>query len=190
LLAGNWIANWIPLGPSPLRPVPLFYLFLQNYLNLPFGSLIWVWLAVAWSLGVEEQFCLLAPHIIRYLSLQKLRVCSLASLLLAPLLRVLVYFFVQDGRYSIYTWMPCRADSLAFGVLAALLWRDSAICAWYAAHRRLFFMLIAVLLAPLPIFIKWIFVPYTLAMGRLGCSWLALLFTALLLLCLLEPTGR
>jgi peptidoglycan/LPS O-acetylase OafA/YrhL len=189
LLAGGWLANFIPLGPSPLRPVPLFYLFLQNYLSLPFGSLIWVWLAVAWSLGVEEQFYLLAPPLIRYLPLQKLRLCLFATLLLAPLLRVLVYFFVQGGRYSMYAWMPCRADSLAFGVLAAMLWREGTISAWYAAHKRLFFIFVVILLAPLPIFIKWMFVPYTLAMGSFGYSWLALLFTTLLLLCLLEPTG-
>jgi hypothetical protein len=32
--------------------------------------------------------------------------------------------------------MPCRPDSLAFGVLAAMLWREGAIAAWYATHSR------------------------------------------------------
>jgi peptidoglycan/LPS O-acetylase OafA/YrhL len=197
LLASTWLANFIPLGASPLHLVPYFYLFLQNYGVVPFGSLVWVWLAVAWSLGVEEQFYLLAPPVIRYLSLQKLRLCLLVTLLLAPLLRVFVYFYIPDGRFFMYTWMPCRADSLAFGVLAALLWRDGSVARWYAAHRRLFFISLAILLfplaillAPLSVFLKRPLIPYTLTMGSFGYSWFALLFTALLLLCLLEPTGR
>ena len=84
---------------------------------------------------------------------------------------------------------PCRADSLAFGVLAAIYWRDGSVRQWYAMNRRLFLFALAVLAAAIPIFIKWMFVPYTLAMGAFGFTWLAMLFTGLLLFSLLEPHG-
>ena len=196
IFAGAWLASFISLGAAPLHPVPYFYLFLQNYRRIPFAPLIWSWLAVAWSLGVEEQFYLLAPPLIRYFSPEKLRRCLLAVLLIAPILRVFVYFHIPGGHYFMYTWMPCRADSLAFGALAALFWRDGSIARWYAAYRRLFFVAlllllipVAILLAPLSIFLQKSFLPYTLAMGSFGYSWFAVLFTALLLLCLLEPAG-
>jgi peptidoglycan/LPS O-acetylase OafA/YrhL len=196
VFAGAWLANYIPLGAAPLHPVPYFYLFLQNYHNFPFAPLMWAWLGVAWSLGVEEQFYLLAPPLIRYLSLEKLRLCLLATLLIAPLLRVFVYFHIPDGFYFMYTWMPCRADSLALGVLAALFWRDGSIARWYAANRRLFFFAlvlllipVVILLTPVSFFLKKSLLPHTVGMGTLGYSCFALLFTALLLLCLLEPAG-
>jgi len=88
-----------------------------------------------------------------------------------------------------YVWMPCRADSLAFGVLAALLWREGKIATWYSAHRMRFYTLLIILALPIPAFIKWLFSPYSFAMGFLGYSWLAALFSCLLLLALLEPQG-
>jgi hypothetical protein len=85
--------------------------------------------------------------------------------------------------------MPCRADSLAFGVLAAVFWRDGSIRRSYASHPLAFKTSLAILALAIPIFIKWLFNPYSLAMGLFGYSWLALFFTGVLLFCLLEPDG-
>jgi peptidoglycan/LPS O-acetylase OafA/YrhL len=188
--AGAWLSHLIPADSSALRFVPLFYVFVQNYFEVPFGSLIWVWLTATWSLGVEEQFYLVAPPLIRFLSIKTLKTVLIATLFLAPILRVLVYFYAPDGHDAMYTWMPCRADSLAFGVLAAVMWREGAIRRWYDCHRRFFFISMAILGSAVPVFIKWKFDPHTLAMGAFGYTWLALFFTGLLLLCLLEPDGR
>jgi peptidoglycan/LPS O-acetylase OafA/YrhL len=188
-LAGGALSQVMPVGSSAFHTIPLFYLFLQNYLQLPFGSLIWTWLAVTWSLGVEEQFYLVAPPLIRVLSGEALKKVLLATVLAAPILRVLVYRLLPNGGTSMYVWMPCRADSLAFGVLAAIYWRDGTVRQWYQINRRLFLLALAVLAAAIPFFIKWMFVPYTLAMGAFGFTWLAMLFTGLLLFSLLEPHG-
>jgi peptidoglycan/LPS O-acetylase OafA/YrhL len=188
-VTGGAVSRVMPIGSSAFHTIPLFYLFLQNYLQLPFGSLIWTWLAPSWSLGVEEQFYLVAPPLIRVLSGKALKKVLLATVVAAPILRVLVYRFLPNGGASMYVWMPCRADSLAFGVLAAIYWRDGTVRQWYEMNRRLFLLALAVLAAAIPFFIKWMFVPYTLAMGAFGFTWLAMLFTGLLLFSLLEPHG-
>jgi peptidoglycan/LPS O-acetylase OafA/YrhL len=188
-LAGDSVSHLIPTVSAGFQYVPLYYLFLQNYIQLPFPSFIWVWLAAAWSLGVEEQFYLLAPPLIRFLSSKSLKLVLVSVIFVAPLLRIFVYFFVPSGPTAMYAWMPCRADSLAFGVLAAILWRDGSIRRWYSSHPLLFQTSLAILGLAIPVFIKWMFVPYTLPMGVFGYSWLALFFTGLLLLCLLEPNG-
>ena len=189
ILATGWVVHLLPMGQAGYRFIPLYYLFLQNYIQLPFGSFIWVWLAAAWSLGVEEQFYLLAPPLIRFLSRRTLNILLVSVILLAPLLRVLVYVYLRGGATAMYVWMPCRADSLAFGVLAAVFWRDGTIRRYYDSHPFAFKTSLAILVLAIPIFIKWLFDPYNIAMGLFGYSWLALLFTGLLLFCLLEPNG-
>ena len=188
-LFGVSIGNVYPNDPSALKLLPGYYLFIQNYLRLPFGSFAWLWLAVAWSLGVEEQFYLVSPPLVRFLSLRKLKSTLIATLLLAPLFRATLYLLWSGGATAIYVWMPCRADSLAIGVLAALLWREGKLEAWYAAHHTQFYVLLAILALAIPFFTKWLFSPYAFWMGFIGYSWFALFFVCLLLLGLLEPRG-
>jgi peptidoglycan/LPS O-acetylase OafA/YrhL len=188
--AGPSIGGVYANPPSTTNVLPVFFLFLQNYVALPFGSFAWLWLAVAWSLGVEEQFYLVSPPLVRFFSVKRLKQVLVATLLLTPLFRLAVYTLWSHGSDAIYVWMPCRADSLAMGMLAALLWREGRIHAWYSAHRSKFCALLIVLLLPIPLFIKWLFSPLQFWMGFLGYSWLALLFACLLVQCLLEPQGR
>src|SRR5437660_873624 len=84
---------------------------------------LWVWLAVTWSLAVEEQFYLLAPPLIRWMSLRNIVVALGCAICGAPILRVLVLKFLPSEPYAATFWMPCRADALAMGVLLALAWR-------------------------------------------------------------------
>ena len=113
----------------------------------------------------------------------------IATLLLAPLFRATLFLLWSGGATAIYVWMPCRADSLAIGVLAALLWREGKLEAWYAAHHTQFYVLLAILALAMPFFTKWLFSPYAFWMGFIGYSWFALFFVCLLLLGLLEPHG-
>ena len=85
--------------------------------------------------------------------------------------------------------MPFRADSLAVGMLAALLWREGAIETWFLRHRKTSYLILATLLVPFPFFLRWLFSPFAFWMGAVGYTWLALLSVTLLLLCLLNARG-
>ena len=124
------------------------------------GPWVGSWLAVTWSLGVEEQFYLISPPLVRLLSTQNLKSILIATLILTPMFRAALFLFWAGGRFAMYVWMPCRADSLAMGVLAALLWREGKIQRWYVSYRSQFYLLIAGLALSIPFFIKWLFSPY------------------------------
>jgi peptidoglycan/LPS O-acetylase OafA/YrhL len=187
LLVGTKVGSFIPSNQAALRLLPIYYLFFQNYISLPIGTLAWYWLAVAWSLGVEEQFYLVAPPLVRFLPSAKLKTALIAVLFLTPLFRAFLFWVWPGGKEAIYVWMPCRADALAMGVLAAMLWREGKIQNWYADRRNYFIILIGTLAAAIPFFVKSLFSPYAFWMGFLGYSWLALFFTCVLLFSLLEP---
>lgn len=189
LFFGNSIGGVIPNDVAALRFLPFYYLFLQNYLFLPVSTLGWFWLAVTWSLGIEEQFYLVSPPLVRFLSLRKLKLVLLTALIVTPLVRAALFLLWHPGRSVMYIWTPCRADSLAMGMLVALFWHEGKIQTWYAAHRTEFYAILGLLTALVPLSIKWVFSPYAFWMGFLGYSWLALLFSCLLLLSLLAPRG-
>jgi peptidoglycan/LPS O-acetylase OafA/YrhL len=84
---------------------------------------------------VEEQFYLVAPLLIRLLSGRSLKAFLLAVIAGAPLLRAYLRFDTAINRTLITAMMPCRADSLAVGILAAVLWRSPIArqsCPWAA----------------------------------------------------------
>ena len=74
-----------------------------------------------WSLGVEEQFYLLWPFALRFLSERGLRRLSWAVIVSAPILRILLYRYAPSFRAGIDETFPTTADILATGCLLALL---------------------------------------------------------------------
>ncbi len=76
-----------------------------------------------WSLQVEEQFYLFYPLIVLFLSRLRLRQLLIACVVIAPLLRLFL-FFVTGTTVAGYVLTPCRMDSLALGGLVALLVRS------------------------------------------------------------------
>jgi len=108
--------------PCDVRRVVVQLLFLQN-LTYSLTPLQWIWFSVTWSLAVEEQFYLLAPPLIRFLSPRNLLLALASTICLAPVLRWLVFRYLREGNYAAVFAMPCRADALALGILLALLWR-------------------------------------------------------------------
>jgi peptidoglycan/LPS O-acetylase OafA/YrhL len=183
-------ARLLPVDAHFTQFIPLYVVFLQNYhVITPFHTLGWFWFLVMWSLAVEEQFYLIAPPLIRYFNQETLKRILIVTLILAPLLRFLVYKFVRDGEIGMYNWTPCRADSLALGVLTALLWEKGTLSAWLVSNRKFFYSGLAVLGAAIPLCLKWLYSPFDRVMGLLGYSWFAMLFAGLIIWGLFEPEG-
>lgn len=81
-------------------------------------------LGALWSLAVEEQFYLVWPFLVLFLSAKWLTRFAFVGLLAAPLLRAAATPFFQT-HYPIYFLTPFRLDLLCAGALLAILWQKS-----------------------------------------------------------------
>jgi peptidoglycan/LPS O-acetylase OafA/YrhL len=96
-----------------------YWLYLSNWHDGLAGRFGHRFLAVAWSLAIEEQFYLVWPLVVRLLSRRALAAVCVAAIAGALALRVL---FVAAGAVplSVYVLTPFRVDTLAFGALVAI----------------------------------------------------------------------
>ena len=93
LVCGLYLgASRLESSSVDLVRVPRYLLYIQNWSAS--GSLFeYFWLGPTWSLAVEEQFYLVAPVLIRFLSVRSLTTVLVGTVLVAPLLRLLTFLF-------------------------------------------------------------------------------------------------
>lgn len=115
--------------------LPVFAFYLQNTWRLG-PTMRSPWLAHLWSLAVEEQFYLVIPCLIRFLSRRRLFQLLIATMFLAPLTRIVLVCYFPAHEMAPYRMTVCRADALAAGVLLALLWREKGELSWVLDHRK------------------------------------------------------
>ncbi|MBN9616442.1 MAG: hypothetical protein BGO25_02090 [Acidobacteriales bacterium 59-55] len=120
-----------------------FYFFLMNFVlafHIPHPQS----LDVLWSLAVEEQFYLLWPLVVYFLSERAIAWSAAAVVLAAPLLR---WFCTPLFAYHwpIYALTPFRMDLLAVGALIAILWRKRQHVIKRFGHYGLIFSALALL---------------------------------------------
>jgi peptidoglycan/LPS O-acetylase OafA/YrhL len=164
------------------------FLFVQNIWAHSSVIALW-WFGVTWSLAVEEQFYLATPLVIRFLDGARLRALLLLIIFSAPLLRAYFYFTEQPLAPHGYVFTPCRADSLALGMLAAIYWRDERFRSWLSTRRRSLFVLVTVLFAGMAALWRWYSNPLLFLPLTIGLSWIGLSYAALLLLTLQNRGG-
>lgn len=97
------------------------YLGLTNYIVCFPGPQLKA-LNPLWSLGVEEQFYLLWPFAVFFLSEKRLLWVALSLMILAPIFRVLMIPY-DTVHQIVYMGTPFRMDCLAMGALMTLAWR-------------------------------------------------------------------
>lgn len=169
-----------------------FFLFLQNYWFFHYPPIALLWFKPTWSLAVEEQFYVIAPLIMRLLSRRVLCMLLGAAICLAPLLRIWVHYNLHaPGSLELilgYTMTPCRADAIAIGIFAALVWRNTVFRQWLAYHGVFLYLIGGVLLGGVLLFGKWFPDSNTLPMQAFGYTWMDL-FYCLVLLLVLEKTA-
>ncbi len=102
-LAGNRV---IPIWAYLVMVHNIFIAHLQNFGNTS--------LSITWSIGVEEQFYIVFPFLIFILKEKWLPFLLGLAIVLAPLIRM-----QYSGWIPPYVLLPCRMDSMAFGVLIA-----------------------------------------------------------------------
>lgn len=181
-------SDWL-FGPTV--PWYSYATFTQNVRYALGESNLAYWLASTWSLAVEEQFYLVLPAVVWFVSRRRLPYLLGGAILAAPLLRLFLDLNYSWGKLASFNLMPCRADALLLGVAAALLVRNRSTWDSLKSNRRRLAWVGIVLLAGLAPFVllKGVDPNRSFWMSTLGFSWFAVLYAVLLLLALLYSDG-
>ena len=119
-----------------LIPWWAYILFAQNFWMAVIGGLGVGLLAPTWSLAVEEQFYLTIPFLVRHLRVRTLAIVLVATVVVVPVVRILFFHYDPQALTACYVLMPCRADALSLGVLAAMLVRNPKTWAAFAGQYK------------------------------------------------------
>ena len=193
LLAFTPLLHWVgPLGIAvdKLTIIPVYILFLENTAWSRGPAFRTGWLSGLWSLAVEEQFYLIMPAVVRFLSRRALVISLFLAIFGAPAARILVYkYIVPSHGAAPYILTPCRADALAMGVLLAVIWREERWKTWLHSHVGWLYGILGLLLAGV-LYLNFIGeTQYGYTMTVWGYSCLDSFFAMLLLLALVVPRG-
>jgi peptidoglycan/LPS O-acetylase OafA/YrhL len=199
LLAAPFTLGWLLFGDS-IRflledPLPLwsYFTFTQNFAMVHWGVWGTPWLGHAWSLAVVEQFYLILPFLIRFVSKEKLPYLLAGLILTAPLSRTVVFNFHPHGDFALYVLMPCRADSLLLGVLCAYAIRNERCLNLLRTHTKALYGVLMVLIAGVIVMV--LSRPATPTLHQpffapsYGYTWLALMYSCVLLIAVTEKRG-
>ncbi len=173
---------------APGLPIYSHFFFVQNLMVIPYTGLAGAWFSHLWSLAVEEQFYLVSPVVVRLLSIRLLTIFLACVIVAAPLLRIVLLARHADP-WLVSVLMPCRADSLAIGMLAAVFWRREQFREWLSNQSAMLYTILAVLFAGVAALWKWSPESQTLGMETIGFTWLAAFYVVVLLLALVRREG-
>jgi peptidoglycan/LPS O-acetylase OafA/YrhL len=174
----------------PWHSIPVYALFLQNYTKIDRAVIAVAWLGALWSLAVEEQFYLIVPTVVRFLSKPRLLLLLYSAILCAPAFRILLYKYLPAHPAAPYTLTPCRADALAMGVLLAFGWRSERWKAAFYRHQKPIWGICFLLLGVFLYLAVWSPFQYSLEMCSWGYSVVDIFFASLLVIAVMLPGSR
>lgn len=179
-LAGRWLLPHAPIfvGRMPLWVYPLYA---QNLMGDYTKAA--PWFGPTWSLAVEEQFYLLFPAIVRVFNRKALLIFLGLCVAGAPVLRTILILH-GNGPEQVHALLPCRADTLALGVMAALIMRSEGAKMWVLQKRGVLYACLSVLILGIASTVKWTNYLYA---GAVGYSMFAFMYFLLIVLLLVTP---
>ena len=144
------------------------------------------WVGITWSLAIEEQFYMLFPFAVYFLSRRSLTAAAVAGIVMALMCRAVVGVNVND--YASCVLLPCRMDGLLYVLVAVIVRNPREL----VIARQLRFLLELAVLAIVLVIMSNVLVnyaaelrasePYLSALVRnLYFSALALMFAILIL---------
>ena len=146
-------------------------------------------LAPSWSLAVEEQFYLTLPALIYFVKPAKLKWVLAGGIVLAPLVRLAIFLSNPSRPIAMAFLLPCRMDSLLFGVATAYFLRRPGAFEYLRAHRRQVWSVLELLTALCALFLfRFSSSMYSPAMTLVGYDLLGLMFAAVLVAALVEES--
>jgi len=169
------------------RSIPIYVLFLQNYAKIDRAVLAMACLGALWSLAVEEQFYLIVPTVVRFLSTSRLLLMLYTAIICAPVFRILLYKLLPNHPAAPYTLTPCRVDALAMGVLLAYGWRNERWRAAFHRYQTAICVTCFLLLSGFLYLAIWRPFQYSLAMYSWGFSVVDVFFASLLAIAVMLP---
>ncbi len=110
LFGAAWLTHW------------WWYAFFATNIGYAFGESGNPGFGVLWSLAIEEQFYLVWPIVVWFVSERRLAAVAGAGIVIAPVLRAAATPFF-DSFWPIYFLTPFRMDLLCAGALLAILMR-------------------------------------------------------------------
>jgi peptidoglycan/LPS O-acetylase OafA/YrhL len=186
-IGAYFVVSSIWASHIPWRSIPIYLLFLQNYVKIDRAVLAVACLGALWSLAVEEQFYLIVPTVVRFLSPPRLLLMLYCAIICAPVFRILVYTYLPNHPAAPYTLTPCRVDALAMGVLLAYGWRNERWKLAFYRYQTSIFGICFLLLCGFLYLAIWRPVQYSLTMSSWGYSVVDVLFASLLAVAIMMP---
>jgi peptidoglycan/LPS O-acetylase OafA/YrhL len=174
--------NYVSLRALFEHPMPWYsYATLtQNFWMVRYGTLGSEWLSPTWSLAVEEQFYLTLPLLIWSVKRKWLPHLLVLIIVAAPILRVALLVSFPHSDLLTYVMMPCRADALMLGVLAAWSIRNPAIFKILKNKEVALYLALTVLLLGCIVLTK--FYGFEALQKLVGYTWIAVLYVCALVI--------
>jgi len=194
LVAGLAADLVVKLSNSGLRPPLDFsiwshFLFLQNSFDFHFAGLAGAWFGHLWSLAVEEQFYLVAPLAVRLVPPRYLKWVLALVVVLAFLARLYFRFVHHMPVTMVTTRTLSRMDSLAIGMLAAILVRSESGRSWLGQNLVTLRVILGFLTAGVVALFFFSYGSVTRGMQTIGFTWMAAFYAAVLLLAVQSRAG-